>query len=65
LRTECKNNTTKPLDNPRVFTHLPHAGECKQASMRRRFLRQRNIVEPYYASLMQLGPKGRGINRLA
>ncbi len=61
----CKNKTTKPINDPRVFTYLPHTGEGKQASMRRVFLRQRNIVESYYASLMQLGLKGRGINRPA
>ncbi len=59
----CKNKTTRPWDDPRIHTMLPHAGEGYHASLRRVLLRQRNVVECHYAALQRLGMQGRGVER--
>jgi hypothetical protein len=59
----CKSQTTRPWDDPRIHTFLPHTGEGHHASLRRVLLRQRNVVESHYAALQRLGMQGRGVER--
>ena len=60
----CATQTTRPRDNPRLYTFLPHVGGSPAADIRRALLMRRNSVESCFASLKNRGIGGTGQQRL-
>jgi len=59
----CSSKSTMPLDDPRLYSLLPRAGEFKNAYLRRALLLRRNMIESLFASLGHLGLGGRAQER--
>ncbi|MGH2878027.1 MAG: hypothetical protein ACRDK4_00235 [Solirubrobacteraceae bacterium] len=63
----CKNQTTYPWDDPRIYTYLPHTAvrdtHATKYNRRRVLLAQRNIIESFYSALQRHGMQGRGVER--
>jgi hypothetical protein len=54
----CKAVTTRPLDDPRLYSFLPRSGTSSKAALRSALLLRRNQVESVFASLRHLGLGG-------
>jgi hypothetical protein len=60
---KCKLVSTRPFDDPRLYTWLHHGGDHERASLRRALLVRRNAVESLFSSLKHLGLGGRAQER--
>ena len=60
----CRNVTTRPRDNPRLYTFFPLAGDSPLAIERKALLSRRNSVECVYSVLESRGVGGEGHQRL-
>lgn len=63
LRWICPNKlcdpvTTRPFDDPRLYSYLPRGGTSAKAAVRAALLLRRNQVESIFASLKHLGLGG-------
>jgi hypothetical protein len=63
LRWICPNKlcdpvTTRPFDDPRLYSYLPRGGTSTKAALRAALLLRRNQVESIFASLKHLGLGG-------
>jgi hypothetical protein len=63
LRWICPNQlcdpvTTRPFDDPRLYSYLPRGGSSAKAALRAALLLRRNQVESIFASLKHLGLGG-------
>lgn len=57
--------TTRPWDDPRIYTFLPHVGEGPNASLRRALSLRRGVIESLWAALHRQGLAGKGLLRPA
>lgn len=60
----CRKVTTRPRDNPRLYTVLPRAGDGPLAIKRQALLIRRNSVESVFSTLKNRGVGGKGHQRL-
>ncbi len=59
----CKQVSTRPFKNPRLYTYYPRCGEHKRARERSVYLLRRLAVESVFSSLQHLGLAGKGHER--
>lgn len=68
LRWKCKNGrcqnvSTRPMDDPRLYTYYHRGGSHKLAHRRSALLIRRNAVESIFASLKHLAVGGTAVDR--
>ena len=61
----CKDVTTRPADDPRLYTYYPRTGRDRLAVMRRVLASRREAVESVFAALKRRGCGAAGFDRPA
>jgi len=61
---DCSSQTTRPRDNPRLYTYYPRVGDGPLAIKRQALLIRRNSVESVFSTLKGRGVGGKGLHRL-
>ena len=59
----CKMKSTRPVDDPRLYTFYHRGGNHRLAFRRKALLLRRNAVESIFASTKHLGLAGKGVDR--
>ena len=59
----CKNASTRPMDDPRLYTYYHRGGDHRLAHLRSALLIRRNAVESIFSSLKHLGVGGTDVDR--
>jgi len=59
----CRNASTRPIDDPRLYTYYHRGGDHRLAHLRAALLVRRNGIESIFASLKHLGVGGTDVNR--
>jgi len=61
---DCSPQTTRPRDNPRLYTYYPRAGDGRHAMTRRALAIRRGSIESVFSTLKNRGVGGKGLHRL-